>query len=93
LTEQNYRLTINIVRLVWDEPKRLTNLDKHGLDFGALTIDFSDAATIYPAKGGRFLAIGNLLDDTVAVIFARLGSEAVSIVSVRPASSKERRLL
>jgi uncharacterized protein len=93
LTEQNYRLTINIVRIVWDEPKRLTNLDKHGLDFEALTIDFFDAATIYPAKGGRFLAIGNLLDDTVAVIFARLGSEAVSIVSVRPASSKERRLL
>jgi uncharacterized protein len=93
LTEQNYRLTINIVRIVWDEPKRLTNPDKPGLDFEALTIDFFDAAIIYPAKGGRFLAIGKLPNDTVAVIFARLGSEAVSIVSMRSASAKERRLV
>jgi uncharacterized DUF497 family protein len=24
----------------WDEPKRLANLDKHGLDFEQLTQDF-----------------------------------------------------
>jgi uncharacterized DUF497 family protein len=27
--------------ITWDEPKRLANRDKHGLDFAALSYDFS----------------------------------------------------
>jgi uncharacterized DUF497 family protein len=80
------------MNIVWDEPKRLANLDKHGLDFAALTMEFFAAATIYPAHGGRYLAIGRVADGTIAVIFARLGSEAISVVSMRVASPKERRL-
>jgi uncharacterized DUF497 family protein len=31
-------------------------------------------------------------EDLVAVVFSRLGEEAVSLISLRPASRKERRL-
>jgi uncharacterized DUF497 family protein len=76
--------------IVWDETKRRQNLAKHALDFASLTVEFFEASTIYPAKDGRFVAIGKLGGDAVAVVFSRLGSEAVSIISMRPASRKER---
>jgi uncharacterized DUF497 family protein len=78
--------------IVWDEPKRVANLAKHGLDFAALDIEFFAAATIRPAKGGRLAAFGLLAGERIAVVFAALGDEAVSIVSMRPASRKERTL-
>jgi uncharacterized DUF497 family protein len=78
--------------IVWDEPKRRRNLAKHGLDFAALTPAFFLGSRVVPAHSGRFKAMGRLEDDTVAVVFARLGSEGVSIVSMRPASPRERRL-
>jgi uncharacterized DUF497 family protein len=34
------------VKIVWDEPKRLANMTKHGLDFAALTEDFFADALI-----------------------------------------------
>jgi uncharacterized protein len=44
------------------------------------------------AKRGRQAAIGRL-DGVIAVIFAMLGTEGVSIISARPANRKERQLL
>jgi uncharacterized DUF497 family protein len=76
--------------ITWDEPKRAANVAKHGLDFADLTDDFFIAATITPAKLGRFRAVGVLADGTVAAIFARLGTEAISVISLRPASKNER---
>jgi uncharacterized DUF497 family protein len=38
--------------ILWDEPKRLSNLDKHGLDFTTLTEEFFDDAVIVGAKLG-----------------------------------------
>ncbi|RWP42068.1 MAG: hypothetical protein E5Y63_05335 [Mesorhizobium sp.] len=38
------------------------------------------------------MAIGRMIDGVVAVIFARLGSEEISIISMRPANSNERGL-
>lgn len=78
--------------VTWDEPKRLANLAKHGLDFAALTPDFFITAAILPAKHGRFRAIGRDAAGTVVVIFAKLGTEAVSVISMRPASPIEKRL-
>ena len=71
--------------IVWDEPKRLANLDKH-------EIDFADAI-IRPAKASRLLAIGRLGNGTTAVVFVRLGREGLSIICARPANPKERSLL
>jgi uncharacterized DUF497 family protein len=82
------------MRIVWDEPKRQANIVKHdGLDFAALTTEFFEAATILPAKKGRFQAIGRLADGTVVVIFATLGAEAISIISMRRAKKEEGRLI
>ncbi|WP_062224482.1 MULTISPECIES: BrnT family toxin [unclassified Aureimonas] len=79
------------MQIVWDEPKRERNLVKHGLDFAALTPDFFEAARVEIAKEGRFLAIGELDGVTIlAVIFRPLGSEALSVISMRPASRIER---
>ncbi|HXY58809.1 MAG TPA: BrnT family toxin [Methylocystis sp.] len=81
------------MKIVWDEPKRLSNLDKHGLDFAALTPDFFLGALVVPAKEGRFAAIGRLANGTIVVIFARRGSKAISVISMRRASRKERERL
>jgi uncharacterized DUF497 family protein len=41
------------MKIIWDEPKREANLAKHGMDFAALTVEFFETSTIYPAKGSR----------------------------------------
>jgi len=80
------------MKIIWDEPKRETNLTKHGLDFADLSLEFFRDAKIGSAKADRFVAVGELNGQiVVAVIFKPLGSEAISVISMRPASSKERR--
>jgi uncharacterized protein (DUF4415 family)/uncharacterized DUF497 family protein len=61
--------------IVWDEPKRVENLARHGLDFAYLDEAFFLSAAVVPAKLGRRMAIGRLADDTIAVVFAPLGAE------------------
>ncbi|MER8481492.1 BrnT family toxin [Mesorhizobium sp. M1322] len=80
------------MRIVWDEPKRLANIEKHGLDFAALDEEFFLASTIRTARAGRVMAIGAVVGGVVAVVFARLGTEGISIISMRPANQAERRL-
>lgn len=79
------------MKIVWDEPKRLKNLATHGLDFASLDIAFFAEAIVVPAKQGRSMAIGILESGVIATIFVALGSEGLSIISMRPASRKERR--
>lgn len=80
------------MKIVWDEPKRQQNFAKHGLDFADLTVAFFEEATVLPAKDDRALAIGELHGEIVlAVIFRPLGLEAISVISMRPASGKERK--
>ncbi len=80
--------------LTWDEAKRKANLAKHGLDFADLTIDFFETSVVIPVREARMMVIGTFHRRTfIAVIIARLGAEAMSVISMRPASSKERKLL
>ena len=79
------------MRIVWDERKRLANLRTHGLNFGAVEAEFFDNCVITGAKQGRFMAVGRWEDTLISVVFSRLGSEAISIISMRRASRKERR--
>ena len=81
------------MQITWDEPKRLSNLDKHGLDFAELEVGFFLEATILPARRGRFQAIGLMSGRAVVAVFTRLGTEALSVVSLRSANRKERMLL
>jgi uncharacterized DUF497 family protein len=82
------------VKIVWDEPKRLANIAKHdGLDFAVLDEAFFENAMIVPARSNRLIAVGRLASGVVVVVFVALGSEGVSVISMRPASSRERKLL
>lgn len=81
------------MKIVWDEPKRIANIEKHGLDFAALSFEFFLASVVTPAKDGRSKAIGRLADGTVVVIFVTLGTEALSVISMRPARKDERSLI
>jgi len=80
--------------IVWDETKRQTNLAKHGLDFADLTSEFFDTAIQVRTRDGRSVAIGEFQGRMiVTVVHKPLGAEAISIISMRPASRKERKLL
>ena len=79
--------------IVWDEPKRRTNLAKHGLDFADLDETFFLSSLVVPANHNRHMAIGRLADGTLAVVFAVLGTEGISVISMRHASRKERDLI
>lgn len=81
------------MQITWDEPKRLANLEKHGLDFASVILFDWASAMIETGHSNRFRAIGRFQDGTAVVVFAALGTEAVSIISFRPASSKERKML
>jgi uncharacterized protein len=79
------------MRITYDEAKRQSNIAKHGMDFAELSAEFFLSCYVEPAKEGRSLAIG-WIDQAIvaAVIFRQLGTEAISIVSMRRANRKER---
>jgi uncharacterized DUF497 family protein len=77
---------------VWDEPKRKANIERHGLDFADVGAFGWDGALIAPARRERLKAIGDYRGQMATVIFVRLGREAYSIISFRPAGKKERKL-
>ncbi|MDI3559659.1 BrnT family toxin [Bradyrhizobium sp. Arg816] len=80
------------MKIVWDEPKRRANLDKHGMDFADLNETFFDNALVLATYRNRWRAIGINIRGVISVIFATRGTEGISIVSMRPASRKEREL-
>ncbi len=80
------------MKIVWDEPKRLANLDKHGLDFADLDETFFDNALVVQSHSNRWRGIGKNMRGVIVVVFVTLGKEAVSIISMRPARRDERKL-
>lgn len=50
-----YRVRIMPVKIFWDQPKRVANIAKHGVDFAALTEDFFADALVISAKSNRYL--------------------------------------
>lgn len=82
------------MRIVWDEPKRLANIEKHeGFDFAHIEPEFFLNATILPARTGRLKAVGIFDGKPVTVIFKPLGAQAISLVSFRPAGKIERKAI
>ncbi len=79
------------MKIIGGEPKRLANLDKHGMDFADLNEKFFDTAVVLQANRDRYRAIG-VNRGVISVIFAVYGKEAVSIISMHPASKTEREL-
>jgi uncharacterized DUF497 family protein len=79
------------MKIVWDEPKRLANLDKHGLDFAELDETFFDNALVLPTYNGRWVGIGKNIRGVIVVVFVTLGKEAISVISMRTANKNERK--
>lgn len=85
------------MEIVWDEPKRLKNLRNHGFDFVAIKERFDFRIALiepsHPGRDGRarFIAVGPLDGNIVTLVFSRLGTEAISIISLRLSSRKERK--
>ena len=77
--------------ITWDEPKRLSNIAKHGLDFAALDDAFFASAIIFPARSPRLYAVGRIASGiAVTVVFSPLGTQAIAVISMRRANRKER---
>ncbi|HEV7880209.1 BrnT family toxin [Bradyrhizobium sp.] len=81
------------MRIVWDEPKRLVNIANHEMDFADLDEAFSESSVIVPAKFDRLAAVGRHHNGIILVVFVELGTEAFGVISMRPASRKERKLI
>ena len=81
------------MKIVWDEPKRLANLASHGMDFADLDEAFFEGSVVVTAKLGRQIAVGRHRSGIILVVFVALGTEGLSVISMRPASRKERRLI
>jgi len=82
-----------MVQIIWDEPKRQANLEKHGLDFADLDKDFFESAVVVTARSGRRMAIGWFGGLGIVVIHVVYGVEAISVISMRPASAAERKVI
>lgn len=87
------------MKIVWDEPKRQSNLRDHGYDFadlGDLTgftaegAAFFEAAAVEVSKKQRLMAVGTFRDERVAVVYRPLGTEAISVVSMHRMRRRKR---
>ena len=86
------------MKIIWDEPKRLANIEKHGFDFADVMFFRWESAVIKPARPDsagrrRMKAVGYFDDSITVVIFATLGTEAMSVISFRLANARERKVL
>ena len=79
----------------WDEAKRLSNLQKHGIDFRdapkifrGLTLTAEDDREPYGER--RFLTLGLLEDQVVSVAHTNRGEE-IRVISTRKATKYEAR--
>lgn len=79
------------MKIVNDPRKRRINIERHGYDVADLAVAFFEEATIVDAKQGRHMAIGEFGGKIVAVVFRRLGTEGLSVISMRRASRAERK--
>ena len=80
------------MKIAWDEPKRVANLAKHRLDFADLNESYFETALLQPARTGRWMAIGLNVHNVISVVFAVLGKEGLSLISMRSANKNERKL-
>ena len=80
----------------WDENKRLSNLDKHGIDFedagrffDADPICFEDRRRDYSER--RFVAFGEIEGRLIITVYT-LREESIRVISMRKSNARERGL-
>jgi len=75
----------------WDETKRQSNIDKHGLDFvAANAFDWNSAMIIEDLRQDeeRFIAYGYIEQRLVCIVFT-VRDENIRIISMRKANKRE----
>ncbi len=84
------------IEFEWNEQKRLSNLDKHGIDFIAAcqifegyTVDFEDNR--YDYGEDRFITIGEINGQILTVVYTCRGN-VIRLISARKASTNERNI-
>jgi uncharacterized DUF497 family protein len=82
------------LNFVWDEQKRLSNIEKHGIDFQDAIEVFSDPNALSfrsraETEEDRFLIIGRGQGRVITVIFTWRG-ETIRVISARIARREER---
>jgi uncharacterized protein len=79
------------VNILWDEPESPRQPCKARF-FADLNETFFDSALFVPSYNKRWAGIGRNIRGVIVVVFVTLGKEAVSVISMRPASKNERKL-
>ena len=84
------------MKIIWDDDKRRTNIQKHGFDFAdaatlldSLTYTFEDARFAYGERS--FITMG-MLRETVVVIAHTETARQIRIISMRKATKHEQTL-
>ena len=84
------------MKIIWDDDKQRTNIQKHGFDFAdaatlldSLTYTFEDAPFAYGER--RFITMG-MLHETVVVIAHTETARQIRIISMRKATKHEQTL-
>ena len=84
------------MKFIWDKSKRISNINKHGLDFARAylvfendTFTFEDNRMVYNER--RFITLG-LLSDTVVVVVHSETDDEIRVMSLRKAVKNEQKL-
>ena len=86
------------LKFEWDENKRLSNIDKHGLDFYDVASVFLDEHKVYIKDTRnsygeiRYNVIGMKDGELLSSVCHTNRNDKVRIISFRPASRKERKI-
>jgi uncharacterized protein len=80
----------------WDEAKNRTNIRKHGFDFSDAAELFrglliADPDTRENYEEDRWQGFGTIGGRVVQIVFARLAPETIRVISLRKATSRERK--
>jgi uncharacterized DUF497 family protein len=82
------------MKFEWDEAKRVTNLEKHGVDFVDAQKMWQEAMVV--AKDvrreygeSRYVGIGRIDERVMVVVYTERAVDIVRIISLRKANSRE----
>ncbi len=82
------------IEFEWDEPERLANIEKHGIDFIAAmriwTGDVVEVTSRARQHERRFIAYGVVEDRVIAVVYTWRGARR-RLISARRATRDERK--
>ena len=87
----NYNI---IMKIEWDEAKRRSNLQKHGIDFADVAPLFDNDHIIieddrFEYGEVRLIALGLLIGRLIVVVYVERGTDTIRLISARKASNYE----